>query len=326
MTARRWLVTGAAGFIGFHVSRYLLNKGETVVGLDNFFSGTRENEARLGQLGGNRFHMIEGDIRDQETVKRAVTECDIVVNLAGQVSVQRSLDDPLETHAINDLGFIQVHQAAVAAGVTKLIYASTCAVYGDNPTLPLDEDELPRPLSPYAASKLANEHYAAGLAATARALKTVGLRFFNVFGAWQPTAGGYAAVIPKWAEALLEGRQPVMFGDGSATRDFVHVDNICDAIFLAGHTDLAQPHSVLNIGTGKGTSLQSLFETISDLLAASGYPIRFDAAEKQPWRTGDVVHSVSDISRATATLNYVPTCDLENGLARMLAEQYNVTR
>ncbi len=325
MISRQWLVTGAAGFIGFHVTRHLLERGDGVVGLDNYFSGSRENAMRLGKLGGNRFRMIEGDIRNRDDVNRAITDCDVVVNLAGQVSVQRSLDDPLETHAINDLGFIHIHQASVAAGVSRLVYASSCAVYGNSPALPLDEDELPHPLSPYAASKLANENYAAGVALTAGTMKAVGLRFFNVFGAWQPVAGGYAAVVPKWMEALLSGRRPVLFGDGSATRDFVFVKNICDAVTLAGTAELLDAYPVFNIGAGVQTRLDELFDTIAGLLRSAGRDLPFDNPENRPWRAGDVMHSVSDISRATAKLGYRPAVDLRNGLVAMLAEQYNVS-
>lgn len=177
-----WFVTGAAGFIGSNFCRYLLSAGTRVIGFDNFFTGTRENVDRLKRLGGNRFQMIEGSILDIDAVAYALNGCKKVVHLAAQVSVQRSIEDARETHDINSTGFLNVLSTATQAAVEHFIYASSCAVYGDNPNLPLSEAEKPAPLSPYAATKLSNEIYAAGFARADDRLAVTGLRFFNIFG------------------------------------------------------------------------------------------------------------------------------------------------
>lgn len=323
MTAARWFVTGAAGFIGFHLCRTLLHQGHEVVGFDNFLSGQRANIDRLQQLAeAARFRMVEGDIRDDRAVRSAMKGCRTAVNLAGQVAVQRSLDEPLETHEINATGFIIVHQAARDRGVERLIYASSCAVYGDNPSLPLGEAAEPRPRSPYAASKLANEHYAAGLAPRAGSLKVIGLRLFNVFGAWQPAAGGYAAVIPRWIDALLLGARPIIFGDGTASRDFVYVDDVCQAILRASAAPIREAAPVYNIGTGVRTQLNSLFRSVRAAAVAGGGPAGVEPPEYRPWRPGDIMHSLADNRKAASDLGFVPRVGLEDGLQRMLSEQH----
>lgn len=326
VAARRWLVTGAAGFIGSNLSRYLIERGETVVGCDNFLTGKRDNVDRLVRRFGDRFTFHEGDILDRAFLDRAVAGCAVVAHLAAQVSVQRSLDDPEETHAINGTGFLNVYRAAAAAGVGRFVYASSCAVYGDSDALPLGEETPPRPLSPYAASKLANEHYAAALALTAPGMVAVGLRFFNIFGAWQDAAGGYAAVIPRWVDALLSGTRPILYGDGSATRDFCHVDNVCDAIWRAAEPGRLEAHGVYNVATGVRTRLDALFEAIREAVAAFGAPGPFPEPEKRPWRKGDIVHSVAETARARAVLGFSARVDLREGLARLLAEQYGAER
>jgi UDP-N-acetylglucosamine 4-epimerase len=322
---RRWLITGAAGFIGCNLARFLLERGQRVVGFDNFFSGKRENVDRLERRFGASFSFREGDILDRPAVEHAMRDCTAAVHLAAQVSVMRSIGDPEETHAINGTGFVNAYLAAAEAGVSSLVYASSCAVYGDNPALPLSERAAPRPLSPYAASKLANEAYAAGMAVTAPHMSVAGLRFFNVFGAWQDAAGGYAAVVPKWIGLLMAGQAPVLYGDGSATRDFCHVDNVCEAVWRAADRQPGGGHEVFNVGTGVSTRLDTLYAAIRRTLAAGGVEGPLPAPRLEPAREGEIRQSVADIAKAADGLGFRATVGLEDGLCRLLSEQYGLT-
>jgi len=319
---RRWLVTGAAGFIGSNFCRYLMERGERVVGCDNFFSGKRANIDRLEARFGERFAFAEGSILDRPFMDRVASGCDAVVHLAAQVSVQRSLDDPEETHAINGTGFLNVFLAAAKAGASRLVYASSCAVYGDSDALPLAETAPPRPMSPYAATKLANEHYAAGAALVAPGMTSIGLRFFNIFGAWQDADGGYAAVIPRWVEALRAGARPVLFGDGSASRDFCHVENVCEALWRAADPAGVRGPAVFNVATGVRTRLDTLYETIRAAVVEAGALAPPPAPEHRPWRAGDIAHSVADTTLAREVLGFSARIDLRRGIEMMLAEQY----
>ena len=220
-----WLVTGAAGFIGSNLSSHLLEAGERVVGFDNFASGTKANVERLSAAEGD-FAFVEGDIRDADAVIKAARGARVVVHLAAQVAVQESIEDFAYTDSVNVGGFLNVLSAAGGAKAETFIYASSCAVYGDAPALPLPEGEPPRPLSPYAVSKLADEHYAGVIDQSLAGTALLGFRLFNIYGPWQDASGGYAAVIPKWIECCLEGRRPVMFGDGEASRDFCFVGDV----------------------------------------------------------------------------------------------------
>lgn len=321
---RRWLITGAAGFIGCNLARFLLERGERVVGYDNFFSGKRANIDRLEKGFGGAFDFRQGDILDTTSVAGAARDCDAVVHLAAQVSVMRSIDDPEETHAINGTGFLNVYRAAAQAGAGAFVYASSCAVYGDNPALPLSEDATPRPLSPYAATKLANEAYGAGMAVTARGMTAVGLRFFNIFGAWQDAAGGYAAVVPKWIGLLMDGGRPVLYGDGSATRDFCHVDNVCEAIRLAADLNPAGGHVVFNVGTGVSTRLDTLYDAIRGRLGDGGVSHDMPEPRRESARDGEILQSVADTAKAADTLDFRAAVDLETGLTRLLAEEYGL--
>ena len=320
----RWLITGAAGFIGCNLARFLLERGQRVVGFDNFFSGKRENVDRLERRFGDSFAFREGDILDRPAVEDAMRDCSAAVHLAAQVSVIRSIGDPRETQAINGTGFLNAYLAAAEMGVSCLVYASSCAVYGDNPALPLSERAEPRPLSPYAASKLANEVYAAGMALTAPHMRVVGLRFFNIFGAWQDAAGGYAAVIPKWIGLLMAGKPPVLYGDGSATRDFCHVDNVCEAVWRAADRRPGGGHEVFNVGTGVSTRLDTLHATIRRKLEAGGFDGKLPSPTLEPAREGEIRQSVADIAKAKGGLGFRPEVGLEEGLSRLLSEQYGL--
>lgn len=324
--AQTCLVTGAAGFIGSNLCLELLRRGYRVVGVDNFFSGKRANLDRVAAFGGGSFRFIEADIRDRAAMDQVVQGCQSVVHLAAQVSVQRSMDDAAETNAINVDGFLNVLLASAAAGIKRFIYASSCAVYGDNPALPLAETEAPRPLSPYAASKLINEHYAQSLAPRLGGMECFGFRFFNVFGPWQDPAGGYAAVIPKWVDLCRRGQRPVMFGDGSATRDFVYVGNICAMMATAADQSQALPSGIYNLGTGARTSLSGLFDTIRRSLMRAGIDVAFESPDTLPWRDGDILHSAATIAKAAGSLSYSPKIDLEKGIDLMLGLEYGLGR
>jgi UDP-N-acetylglucosamine 4-epimerase len=323
---RRWLVTGAAGFIGCNLARFLLERGEHIVGFDNFSSGARGNIDRLERRFGAGFDFHEGDIRDSAAVAAAMRDCTTVVHLAAQISVMRSIEQPGETRAINGAGFEIVCQAATRNGVSSLVFASSCAVYGDNPALPLSEDAEPRPLSPYAATKLANEAYAADIARAAPRMTTVGLRFFNIFGPWQNAAGGYAAVIPKWIDLLIEGKPPVLYGDGTATRDFCHIDNVCEAIWRAANRNASSHGDVYNVGTGVSTRLDTLYRLIREKLRQAGIGRELPAPVREAPRDGELRYSVADTATAEAGLGFRATVDLDEGLQRLLAEQYGLSR
>lgn len=319
-----WLVTGAAGFIGSNLAQKLLERGDEVVGLDNLSTGRRANVTRLSDLGGP-FRFVEGDIRDSDIVRNAIEGVDCVAHLAAQVSVQKSIDDPVDNDAINVGGFVSLLDAAIKAGIPKVVYASSCAVYGENPKLPLDEGEQPSPLSPYAVSKYANDLYAAVLSDLNRETELVGLRFFNIFGPWQDAAGGYAAVIPRWISLLLEGGQATIFGDGSATRDFCHVDNVAAVLVQIAARTNPLPHPVYNIGTGVQTSLADLHRSLVEAIEASGKTVAHRTADHQPWKVGDIVHSVASIDRARTEIGYEPPVSLTPGLRHILAEEFGLT-
>ncbi|HEX7671616.1 MAG TPA: NAD-dependent epimerase/dehydratase family protein, partial [Polyangiaceae bacterium] len=231
-----FLVTGAAGFIGSHLTETLLRLGQRVVGLDNFATGSRDNLSET--LSGvsaderSRFRFVEGDVRDPAACADAVRGVGFVLHQAALASVPRSMKDPLSTHAVNVDGFVNMLLAAHAAGVERFVYASSSSVYGDEEAQPKTEARIGAPLSPYAATKLIDEIYAGTFRRT-HGVESVGLRYFNVFGPRQDPAGPYAAVIPRWVEGLLRGEPCVVFGDGSASRDFCFIDNVVQANLLA---------------------------------------------------------------------------------------------
>lgn len=323
---KTWFITGAAGFIGSNLSERLLESGDRVVGLDNFMTGKRENVDRLTGRFGDGFALIEGDIRDQGAVASAARGADVAVHLAAQVSVQRSMDDPQETDAINSGGFLSTVMGIHEAGVKRLIYASSCAVYGDNENLPLTETEPPAPMSPYAVAKLANELNAAALAPKFPDMKMVGLRFFNIFGPWQDAHNPYASVIPKWVAMCMEGRQPLIFGDGEATRDYCYVDNVTGLIQqIGGGGGGAQAQTqIYNVGTGVRTSLDDVYRLVTEALASRGIDLPFDGPRYEPWRPGEIVHSGANIERAQREAAYKADVDISKGLALLLDKQYGI--
>ena len=316
---KRWLVTGCAGFIGSHLTESLLRQGQQVVGLDNFSTGYQRNlddvAARVGAQAFARFRFLKGDIRDPSTCASATQGVDLVLHQAALGSVPRSMKDPQSSHASNVDGFVNVLLAAHAAGVKRVVYASSSAVYGDEAAQPKVEERIGRPLSPYATTKLVDEIYADTLRRT-HGIESVGLRYFNVFGPRQDPNGAYAAVIPRWTQRLIDGEPCVVFGDGSSSRDFCYVENIVQANLLAALApteDVAL--GVFNIACGASTSLLQLFERLRDLVARDRAAARDAQLQHDPLRPGDIPHSLASVDRARDRLGYAPTHDVTRGLA-----------
>lgn len=317
-----WLVTGAAGFIGANLSAYLLARGVRVVGLDDLSTGTVANVDRITDTGGESFRFVQGSVDDLALVADVVRGCDVVIHLAGQVSVQHALAFPLRTNQVNVTGFLTVAEAAAQARARKLIYASSCAVYGESDGAPIAETAPTHGATLYAASKLSNELYAESLRNKYDETDFIGLRFFNVFGPWQSHTSAYAAVIARWTAALVGGERPILFGDGSATRDFCFVENVCAAIYAVATTELGGSERVFNIGTGRATTLSELYDAICAALSQRGVPVPDEGPDRHAWRSGDLLHSCADISLASRLFNYRPEIDLAEGLRRLIMEEY----
>mgnify|MGYP000109060576 CR=1 FL=1 len=315
---RRWLVTGAAGFIGSHLTEALLRLGQEVVGLDNFATGKRENldEVRdcVGREAWRRFEFIEGDIVDLETCARACRGIEIVLHEAALGSVPRSIEAPLATHAANATGFVNMLVAARDAGVARFIYAASSSTYGDSPQLPKVEEVIGRPLSPYAVTKYLNELYA-DVFARCYGMATIGLRYFNVFGARQDPDGPYAAVIPRWARAMLNGEPCTINGDGETSRDFCYVANAVQINLLAALVeDPAALNQVYNVAVGGRTTLKQLHALLADAVRTQRPQLQVAVPVYAPFRAGDVRHSQAAIAKAQRLLGYQPTHDVASGL------------
>ncbi len=304
----RYLVTGGAGFIGCNLARFLLARGHDVVVLDNFATGKRENVAAILE----DIRLIEGDIRDRETVDSAVEGCAAVFHQAALGSVPRSVDDPVTSHDVNVNGTITVLEAARAAGVKRVVFAASSSAYGDQAESPKHEGMVPAPISPYAAGKVACEAYMQGYAAV-YGMETLCLRYFNVFGPFQDPAGAYAAVIPAFVASLLRGEQPVVFGDGEQSRDFCYIDNVCEANWLAANApaDVCDGRAV-NIACNRRTSLNEILAQLGNLLG-----VTVDAVYEAP-RAGDVKHSLADVTAAAQAIGYEPAVFFEEGLAKAI--------
>ena len=322
---RTWLVTGAAGFIGSNLVEELLRLGQRVRGLDNFCTGhlstLEQVRASVGEAWG-RFFFAEGDITDEESCRRAVDGVDFVLHQAALGSVPRSIDDPLGTHRSNVDGFANMLVAARDAGVRRFVYASSSSVYGDHPGQPKVEEVTGALLSPYALSKSINEQTAA-VFGRVYGFHTIGLRYFNVFGPRQDPNGPYAAVLPRWVEALLRGEPCVIHGDGETSRDFCYVRNVVQANLLAATTDAdAALGKVYNIAVGQRTTLTELYYLLRDgLVQLLGDPQGALAALEPrygPFRAGDIRHSLADIGRAQRLLGYAPTHTTAAGIAETL--------
>jgi UDP-glucose 4-epimerase len=301
-------VTGAAGFIGGHLSTALLEQGHEVIGLDDFSSGKRETATLLSA--DPRFHLIEGSITDPQAVARAVAGAKWVFHLAAIPSVPVSMNEPERTNAVNVGGTVNVLQAALRAKAGRVVLASSCAAYGDAPEQPKHEGLPPRPISPYAAQKVACELYAQTYT-RAYGLPCVALRFFNVYGPRQDPKSEYAAAIPRFVTRLLSGERPVVFGDGLQTRDFVHVSDLVRAHFLAA-TAPAAAGEIINVASGKSASLLELIALIKSAVGSQAGQLE---PEHKPQRAGDLRASSADLTKARAVLGYEPRVSLGDGLA-----------
>jgi UDP-glucose 4-epimerase len=297
------LVTGGAGFIGSHLVRALLERGDRVVVLDNFSSGRRSNLDELS----DEIELVEGDLRSYERVHAAMDGVELVFHEGALPSVPRSVQDPLTTNEVNVGGTLNVLLAARDEGVRRVVFASSSSVYGDADGFPRDETQRPQPLSPYGVAKLAAESYCRAFWQVYK-LETVSLRYFNVFGPRQDPDSQYAAVVPRFIARLLEGKPPVIYGDGTQSRDFTYVANVVAGNLLAASApDVAG--EVLNVATGGSLTVNELAAAIQEIVGVEIEPV-YEAA-----RVGEVEHSAADISRATRLLGYEPLQSVEAGIA-----------
>ncbi len=301
---KTYLVTGGAGFIGGHLVEALVRRDARVRVFDNLSTGSRSN---LTAVGGD-VEFLEGDIRDLDAVRRAMAGVDVVLHQAAVPSVQRSLDDPLTTNAVNVDGTLNVLVAARDAGVQRVVAASSSSVYGDTAVLPKVETMAADPRSPYAVSKLAAERYCRAFT-IGYGLPTVALRYFNVFGPRQDPESHYAAVIPRFIAAMLQEESPVLYGDGQQSRDFTYIENVIHANLLAADapTDVS---GIYNVATGTRITLLDVVAQLGDLLAVQ-IPVQHAAA-----RRGDVRHSQASIDAIASALGYAPRVDFASGLAQ----------
>ena len=320
---RTWLITGAGGFIGSNLLETLLKLDQRVIGFDNFSSGHRRNLTEVQEIvparQWARFTLIEGDIRDAALCRQACDGADFVLHHAALGSVPLSVERPQEADAINVAGTLNILTAARDADVKRMVFASSSAVYGDLGSGSMVEDRIGRSLSPYAVTKHVNELYAE-VFGRCYGFGSIGLRYFNVFGPRQDPNGAYAAVIPKWINAFIEGAPIQINGDGETTRDFCHIDNVVLANLLAATTEKTEAvNKIYNIACGERTSLNQLFTTLRDLLARHEPMIVKRQPEFREFRPGDVRHSQADITRARTWLGYAPAVSLTQGLEAALS-------
>ncbi|MGK2237305.1 MAG: UDP-N-acetylglucosamine 4-epimerase [Pseudomonadota bacterium] len=321
---KAWLVTGVAGFIGSNLLEHLLKLNQKVVGLDNFATGHQHN---LDEVQGlvtaeqwQGFSFIEGDIRNYQDCETALANngegVDYVLHQAALGSVPRSIADPVTTNAANITGFLNMLQAAKEANVKSFTYAASSSTYGDHPALPKVEENIGNPLSPYAVTKYVNELYA-GVYAKTYSFKTIGLRYFNVFGQRQDPNGAYAAVIPKWTADMIKGEDVFINGDGETSRDFCFIENTVQMNILAATADDEAKDNVYNVAVGDRTTLNDLYKSIQLALKecdieANQEPIYRD------FRTGDVRHSQADVSKAVNKLGYAPEYNILQGISKAM--------
>ncbi len=320
---RTWLITGAAGFIGSNLLETLLGLGQRVIGLDNLVSGHRKNldevRAAVTAEQWRRFHFVEGDIADLAACRSAMTGVELVLHQAALGSVPKSMSDPLGCHRSNVTGFLNVLTAARDAGVRRVVYASSSAVYGDDRETSKSEAVIGRPLSPYAASKRMNEIYAEAYA-QAYGFESIGLRYFNVFGPRQDPEGDYAAVIPKWIAAMLRQEAVFINGDGETSRDFCFIANVVQANLLAAVTENREAvNRVFNVALGERTTLNQLFAALKGQVSRAGGAIAGIKPSYRDFRAGDIRHSLADVGLARRVLGYQPTHNLPQGIESAMA-------
>jgi len=304
-----YLVTGGAGFIGSNLASALLAEGRRVRVLDNFLTGKKENLAGLAERYGDAFELVEGDLRDLEVTRRCAEGAEYVLHQGALPSVPRSVADPVLSNAINVGGTLNLLVAARDAGVRRVVFAASSSAYGDTPELPKRESMTPNPKSPYAAKKLAGEHYMR-IFCEVYGLETISLRYFNVFGPKQDPMSTYAAVIPRFITSVLSGTPPTVYGDGLQTRDFTYIDNVVQANLRACEAPKEACGRVFNIACGERVSLLDILEIVYKLVGRR-VPPKFETA-----RLGDVRDSLADISLAKGILGYEPRIGFPEGLSR----------
>ena len=315
------LVTGGAGFIGSNIVGKLLKQNNKVVCLDNFSTGKRENISEY--LQNSHFTLIEGDIRDLETCRKAVSGMDIVLHEAALGSVPRSIQDPVTTNDVNISGFLNMLVAVRDAKISRMVYAASSSTYGDSKELPKVEERIGNPLSPYAVTKYVNELYATVFANTYK-MELIGLRYFNVFGPRQDPFGAYAAVIPLFVKNLINHTPPKINGDGNFSRDFTFIANVIQANELAATIEAPQAiNTVYNVACGSQTSLNELFSALKELLQKYDKKIAEINPEYGPERIGDIPHSLASIEKAKSFLGYNPTHQIKDGLSEAIDWYWN---
>jgi len=315
---RTWLITGVAGFIGSNLLETLLKLDQKVVGLDNFSTGFQDNldevQSLVSKEQWQRFTLIKDDIRNLEACKQACSGVDYVLHQAALGSVPRSIEDPITTNENNISGFLNMLVAARDAKVQRFVYAASSSTYGDHPDLPKVEEKIGKPLSPYAVTKLVNELYTDVFAKTYN-FKTIGLRYFNIFGQRQDPNGAYAAVIPKWFAGLIKNETIYINGDGETSRDFCFIENCVQANILAATvTDETATNQVYNVAFGERTALNELYQLIKERVSLVHPSAKEAKPEYRDFRAGDVRHSLANISKAKENFGYRPRYSVINGL------------
>lgn len=315
-----WLITGVAGFIGSNLLESLLLLNQKVVGLDNFATGFQHNLDEVQSVvtaeQWQRFNFMEGDIRNLADCQTACADVDYILHQAGLGSVPRSIADPINTNETNISGFLNMLVAARDAKVASFTYAASSSTYGDHPALPKVEEAIGKPLSPYAVTKYVNELYAEVFART-YGFHTIGLRYFNIFGKRQTPDGAYAAVIPKWTAAMIQGDDVYINGDGDTSRDFNFIENAVQANILAATADDDAKNQVYNVAVGGRTTLNTLFTALKDHLSVNGVDYS-QAPIYRDFREGDVRHSQADISKIQSALGYDPQFDVVQGVKKAM--------
>ncbi|HCR3449119.1 SDR family oxidoreductase [Citrobacter werkmanii] len=315
-----WLITGVAGFIGSNLLEALLKLNQRVVGLDNFATGHQENldevKRTVTEEQWAAFTFINGDIRDLDVCRQVVKGIDHVLHQAALGSVPRSIKDPITTNNTNITGFINMLVSSKDANVKSFTYAASSSTYGDHPALPKVEENIGNPLSPYAVTKYVNELYAQVFART-YGFKTIGLRYFNVFGKRQDPNGAYAAVIPKWTSAMINGESLFINGDGETSRDFCFIENVVQMNILAALSDETAKDQVYNVAVGDRTTLNQLFSALKIALSENGISYSKEP-EYKDFRAGDVRHSQADITKAKTKLGYEPTFRISEGIRKAM--------
>ena len=317
---KTWLVTGVAGFIGSNLLEHLLKLNQTVVGLDNFATGHQHNldevQGDVSQEQWTRFNFIEGDIRNAETCKQAVIGVDYVLHQAALGSVPRSINNPVTTNDVNISGFLNMLVAARDESVKSFTYAASSSTYGDHPALPKVEENIGKPLSPYAVTKYVNELYADVFARTYN-FNSIGLRYFNVFGKRQDPNGAYAAVIPKWTADMINNEEVFINGDGETSRDFCFIENTVQMNILAATAADDAKTQVYNVAVGDRTTLNTLYTSIQNSLNSNHVKCSRTPTYRE-FRAGDVRHSQADISKARNLLGYEPEFKIQQGIDKAM--------